>query len=184
MADIFDVIIIGAGITGTSLLYMLSRFTNVKSVLLIEKYEGVATLNSSSRNNSQTLHFGDIETNYSLDKARKVKTISTLTLKYCMSLPDRFRKQVIEQCPTMVLAVGSEEVEQLKKIYESGLREVFPTLQNIDKGEIGKLEPNITAGRDPAEEISAITSGHGYMVNFGKLAETFIEDAKKRLKSQ
>ncbi|MEM3876529.1 MAG: FAD-dependent oxidoreductase, partial [Candidatus Micrarchaeaceae archaeon] len=69
----FDVIIVGGGVTGTSLLYMLSRYTKIRRVLLIEKYGSIASLNSNSRSNSQTLHFGDIETNYTLEKSKKVK---------------------------------------------------------------------------------------------------------------
>ena len=179
MPEVFDVIIVGGGITGTSLMYMLSRFTGVKSILLLEKYDKIAPLNSNSRSNSQTLHFGDIETNYSLEKIRKVNRVSTLTLKYCMALPERFRNSTIQECQTMVLAVGKEESEQISKIYDSGIREIFPTMSLLNKNEINELEPNVVAGRDPSEQITGLTSGHGYMVDFGKLSETFVEDATK-----
>ena len=42
---------------------------------------------SESRNNAQTLHFGDIETNYTIEKARKVKHSAEVLLKYINSLP-------------------------------------------------------------------------------------------------
>ena len=65
----YDVLIIGGGVVGTALLYTLSKYTDVKKVGLIEKYSDFGLVNSASYNNSQTLHFGDIETNYSFEKA-------------------------------------------------------------------------------------------------------------------
>ena len=40
---------------------------------MLEKYEALATLNSKGTSNSQTIHVGDIETNYTLDKAKNHK---------------------------------------------------------------------------------------------------------------
>ena len=59
MENEYDVVIIGAGVVGTSALYMLSKYSNVGRILLLEKYGAPAPLNSDSHNNSQTLHFGD-----------------------------------------------------------------------------------------------------------------------------
>ena len=71
--NIHQVAIIGGGVCGTALLYMLAEYTDINDIILIEKYDSVATVNSHGRNNSQTLHCGDIETNYTLEKASKVK---------------------------------------------------------------------------------------------------------------
>jgi len=69
----YDVLIVGGGVVGTALLYTLSKYTDIKKICLIEKYSDFGLVNSASYNNSQTLHFGDIETNYSIDKATSVK---------------------------------------------------------------------------------------------------------------
>ena len=69
----FEVVIVGAGITGCALAYTLARYTNIKSIALIEKYEDVSTLNSKGTSNSQTIHAGDIETNYTLEKLQLQK---------------------------------------------------------------------------------------------------------------
>lgn len=74
----YDVLIIGAGVSGSALAYVLSKYTNIKKIALIEKESKAAQVNSNTHNNSQTLHFGDIETNYKLEKAKKVKRAADL----------------------------------------------------------------------------------------------------------
>ena len=69
---VYDVVVVGGGVCGSALVYSLSRYTNVGRVALIEKNADVALVNSRPSSNSQTLHFGDIETNYTLEKAEKV----------------------------------------------------------------------------------------------------------------
>ncbi|MBR6952237.1 MAG: FAD-dependent oxidoreductase, partial [Campylobacter sp.] len=78
----YEVVVVGGGISGCALLYTLARYTDIKSIALLEKYEGVATLNSKGTANSQTIHCGDIETNYTLEKARKTKRTSDMIIKY------------------------------------------------------------------------------------------------------
>ena len=77
-----DVVVIGGGISGTALLYMLARYTDLKKIALLEKYSTLASVNSHGRNNSQTLHCGDIETNYSLEKAIQVKASAAMVERY------------------------------------------------------------------------------------------------------
>ena len=67
---------------GTALLYTLSKYTDIKNIGLIEKYSDFGLVNSASTKNSQTLHFGDIETNYSFEKAKSVKRMADMVMKY------------------------------------------------------------------------------------------------------
>jgi malate dehydrogenase (quinone) len=64
-----DVLIIGGGVCGTALLFELARYTDLGHLTLVERYDQLAQVNSRATNNSQTIHCGDIETNYSLEKA-------------------------------------------------------------------------------------------------------------------
>ena len=82
----YDVIVIGGGVSGTALFYALSKYSTVKSIAIIEKYGSFGQVNSKWNNNSQTLHTGDIETNYSLEKASIVKPAALMVSKYTYSL--------------------------------------------------------------------------------------------------
>ena len=77
-----DVIIIGGGISGTALLYLLAQYSDINDVMLLEKYNVIANVNSHGRNNSQTLHCGDIETNYTLEKALQVQASANMVVRY------------------------------------------------------------------------------------------------------
>ena len=57
----FDVVIVGGGIVGSALLYVLSNYTNIKKIALVEKESTIAKMNSNSLSNSQTLHFGEVK---------------------------------------------------------------------------------------------------------------------------
>ena len=45
----YDVLIVGGGISGTALFYELAKYTDVKSLCLLEKYEALSTLNSKGK---------------------------------------------------------------------------------------------------------------------------------------
>ncbi|RLA04270.1 MAG: malate:quinone oxidoreductase, partial [Gammaproteobacteria bacterium] len=86
--QVHEVAIIGGGVCGTALLYLLAEFTDINDIILLEKYDVLAKVNSHGRNNSQTLHCGDIETNYSLEKARKVKAAAEMVVNFATALPN------------------------------------------------------------------------------------------------
>ncbi len=174
-----DVIIVGGGVSGTALLYTLSRYTDLKNVGLIEKYENFGMVNSASTMNSQTLHFGDIETNYTIEKAKKVKRMADMVMNYVE------REKVTEnlkglyiRVPKMVLAVGKDQVDTLRERYKS-FSQLFPKLRMIEKDEIGKIEPRILEGRDPDQELLALITEDGYTVDFRRLSLSFVENARK-----
>lgn len=172
----YDVAIIGAGVCGTALTYLLSRYTNVKSVVVLEKCDGVAQINSRVSNNSQTLHFGDIETNYTLEKARKVNRAASLVKQYLLQ-NDR-EGEIYSKYHKMVLAVGEEQTSVLQKRYEE-FKSLFPALRAIERAEIEKIEPNILKGREADADVLALFTEEGYAVDFQKLARSFLEKARQ-----
>jgi malate dehydrogenase (quinone) len=172
-----EVLIVGGGVVGTALLYTLSKYTDIKNVCLIEKYSDLGLVNSASYNNSQTLHFGDIETNYSIEKARSVKKMADMVMNYLENEKNTPEGQkLFNKYSKMVLAVGKEQVEGLRKRYPP-FSELFPKLRMIDRDEIGRIEPRVIEGRDPNQEILALVTEDGYTVDFKKLCHSFVNNA-------
>jgi len=173
-----DVIIIGGGVSGTALLYTLCKYTNIKNIGLIEKYSDYGLVNSSPRMNSQTLHFGDIETNYTIEKAKKVKRYADMVMNYLEhEKATRGDQGLFLKVPKMVLAVGTDQVKTLRDRYPS-FSQLFPKLKMIGREEIGKTEPRILEGRDPDQELLALLTEDGYTVDFRKLSNSFANNAK------
>lgn len=174
MARGYDVIIIGGGVTGTSLLYVLSKYTNVKRIALIEKYDSVAMVNSHPHNNSQTLHFGDIETNITLEKARRLQEAGNLIKRYIERMGTL--DYLYHKSHKMVLAVGQDECQKLQERYAL-FKQLFPNLKRLGREDIAKLEPRVIEGRRPGERLLALMSEDGYAVNYQRLSLNFLSDA-------
>ena len=173
-----DVIIIGGGVSGTALLYTLCKYTNVKNIGLIEKYSDFGLVNSSPRMNSQTLHFGDIETNYTLEKAKKVKRYADMVMNYLEhEKAVKGNEGIFIKVRKMVLAVGKDQVKTLRDRYTS-FGQLFPKLKMIGREEIDRIEPRILEGRDPGQELLALVTEDGYTVDFRRLCHSFADNAK------
>jgi len=176
----FEVIIVGAGISGTALAYELARYTDIKSIGIIEKYEDIATLNSCASSNSQTIHVGDIETNYTLQKAAITKRTAKMVEKYC--LRHHYQNEIIFSHQKMTLGVGTKEVEFLLHRYEE-FSELFPYLEVWNKEKLKELEPRVVfdeEGNERKEEIVAIGAKNQWTtVDYQKLSISFIQNAKK-----
>lgn len=169
-----DVIIIGGGISGSALLYLLARYTDLRSLTLLEKYNGIATLNSHGRNNSQTLHCGDIETNYTLEKAVKVKAGASMVVNYARRLPSS--EHILYKYSKMVLGVGEQECDFLQKRFAT-FSPHYDKMQCWDADGISRIEPNVVWGRN--ERILALGVEDDYSaVNFQALADSFLAQAK------
>ena len=178
--NIYEIIIIGGGVSGSALFYEISKYTNIKSVCLLEKYEEISTLNSNARANSQTIHCGDIETNYTLEKAKKVKRTAKMVEKYCLQYA--YENKIMFKHQKMAIGIGYEECKFMIKRYEE-FKELYPYLEVYDKRKLEEIEPALIfdenkKGRD--EEIVGVGTSNQYTtVNFKALSDTFILNAKK-----
>lgn len=170
--SIYKVAIIGAGVSGTALLYTLSNYTDISRIVLIEKNQEVALVNSHKTSNSQTLHFGDIETNYTLEKARKVNRAASLVKNYI--LRNDPQQETYSKYHKMVLAIGKEQNEELRERYKE-FKSLFPKLKLIKKEEIERFEPNLVNNRAIDEEIIALFTEEGYTIDFQKLSQSFLQ---------
>ncbi len=164
----FDVIIIGGGVTGTALLYVLAHYTNVCRILLVERRRNVALVNSNTTNNSQTLHDGSIETNYPLDRALKVQRGADLLSGFI----DRKAPDVGMSIPKMVIAVDHEVAELERRFAEFAPH--FTGIRLLRATEIAEAEPNVMKGRSPTQNIVALSNPHGHAVDYHRLSERFL----------
>lgn len=172
----YDVIVLGGGIAGCATTFSLARFTNVKSVLLLEKYPRLASLNSNSRSNSQTLHRGDIETNIDLEKVQAIRDAADMVTRYAETyLSPEARARIVRTYPKMILGVGEKEVAFLSERL-ARLAHLFPDLRALSRDELAKAEPMLAEGRE--EDVLAVTSGSGLAVDYGALAESFVHSAQ------
>jgi len=178
--QIHQVAIIGGGVCGTALLYLLAEYSDVNDIVLIEKYDDVAKVNSHGRNNSQTLHCGDIETNYTLDKASKVKAAAEMVVNYTATLESR--DHIIFKYPKMVLGIGEKECRQLRERFTI-FRDHFTSMQLLEKEDIARIEPKVVMiqnGEYRPEPCVALAVLDEYCaVDFNQLAESFVSQANK-----
>jgi len=178
MSGKYDLVIVGGGISGASLLYTTAKFTDIESIALIEKESEVAAINSHRTNNSQTLHFGDIETNYTLEKAEDVKEGAELLAGYLENYDED--REMHAKRSKMVLGVGDEEVESLEERYhDEGFGDLFPKLRPIEREEIAEIEPKVVEGRDPSVDMLALQTPDGYVVDYGETTKSFVEQASE-----
>ncbi|MCW7755148.1 FAD-dependent oxidoreductase [Desulfobotulus sp. H1] len=173
--DRYDVLIIGGGISGTSLLYELARYTDLKHIGLIEKYRDFSLVNSAASNNSQTLHCGDIETNYSLEKAIKVNKAAHMLIHYAKAQQNTHA--LMEVYSKMVLGVGPEECALLRRRFEN-FTPHFPDMCLWEEKDIARIEPAVVKGRK--DEIVAIGVQNQYTaVDYYAMAHSFVRNARR-----
>lgn len=177
----YEVVIVGGGITGAALLYELARYTDVSKIALLEKYEGFATINTKGTANSQTIHCGDIETNYTFEKAQKVKRTADMIVKY--GLQYSYNEKFMFAGQKMAMGVGDVEVESIKARFEK-FKELYPYLELFDKNTLKEIEPKVVFdeyGNERPEDVVAmgVKSGVYTTVDYGAMAVSLIANAKK-----
>ena len=174
----YDVLIIGGGVSGAALFYELERYTDLGSICLLEKYGALSTLNSSATSNSQTLHCGDIETNYTLEKAAKVKHTAKMVEKYCRS--HGYENDIIYAHQKMALGVGYDEVDFMTKRHRE-FSTLYPYLQIFDRETLKRIEPAVIYdehGRERKDEVIGVgVQGEYTTVDFKRLSESFVNNA-------
>lgn len=172
----FQIAILGGGITGSSIFHILSKYTNADSICLIEKYPELGQVNSHGANNSQTLHFGDIETNYSTEKAATTKSASEMVVRALERLGQK-NPYISSRSHKLALAVGQAEVNKLRTRFTE-FKNIFPELQLIERERIAELEPEIVNERNPDEPLLAFYSDKSYVIDFGRLAKALVSDVQ------
>ena len=175
-----DVLIVGGGVCGTALLFELARYTDLGRILLVERYDALARVNSKATNNSQTIHCGDIETNYTLEKAVRVKRTAEMIVNYAELLDPASRERCVFRTPKMVLGVGERECTFLRERFER-FSPHFPAMELLEKPQIAEWEPQVglVQGELRPEELVAIGIRRTYTaVDYEELSASFVAQAQ------
>ena len=176
-----DVLIVGGGVCGTALLFELARYTDLQRLLLVERYGELAQVNSRATNNSQTIHCGDIETNYTLEKAVRVKRTAEMIVHYAELLEPAERERCVFRTPKMVLGVGEQECRFLRERFTQ-FSPHFPAMELLEKEQIATWEPKVAQrqGELRSEELVAIGIRSTYTaVDYEALSASFVAQAKR-----
>ncbi len=178
----YEVLVVGGGISGAALFFELAKYSDVNNICLLEKYEDLATLNSKGTSNSQTIHVGDIETNYTFDKAKITKRTAKMIEKFCLMY--NLQDKIMFKHQKMALGVGEKEVEFITKRYEE-FKEIFPYLELWDKETLREKEPLLVYAdkertKDRPEPIIAMGTDNEYTtVEYGEMTKELVKAAKE-----
>lgn len=158
----YDITIIGAGITGTFIARELSRYK--LNILLIDKENDVA--NGTTKANSAIVHAGYDAAEGTL-KARLNVRGNELYEQVCKELHVPFKK-----IGSLVLAFNDKEMETVRKLYERGIKNGVPQMEILDRESVLKLEKNINE-----EVVGALYAKTAGIVGPWELAIALAENA-------
>jgi len=130
----YDIAIIGAGITGTAIARELSKFK--LNIALIEKENDIS--DGTTKANSAIVHAGYDATEDSLKARFNVKgnaLYETLTRELYVPF---------QRIGSLVLAFSEEEMTTIRQLYDRGQKNGVPELSILTKEETLALEPNVS----------------------------------------
>lgn len=130
----YDVVIIGAGVSGSASARELSRYK--VNACVIEKTEDVCS--GTSKANSGIVHAGfDAPEGSLMAKLNVEGNLMMEELSKELDFP--FKKN-----GSLVICLSEEDMPKLKALYDRGIRNGVKELKILNKEEVLELEPNIT----------------------------------------
>ncbi|KAK1936851.1 putative malate:quinone oxidoreductase [Babesia divergens] len=153
---------------------------DINRIALCERRSGYALVASHLTNNSQTIHCGEIETNYTTETAQKVKKSANMLRNYLSKIPKDELYPIARSGQKMVIGVGDRECKFLEDRY-APFRAIFPSLQLLDKTELLEVEPAVIRARKGGlrpEMVNALyVKDELTTCNFMTLSERFVQTA-------
>lgn len=130
----YDVIIIGAGVTGCAVARYLSRYQG--SALVLERAEDVCC--GTSKANSAIIHAGFDAAHGSLMAKMNVQG-SRMLPELAKELDFPFRTN-----GSLVVCMSEEDMPRLRALYENGVKNGVEGLEIVDAQRLHELEPNVS----------------------------------------
>lgn len=135
MVTMYDVVIIGSGVSGTASARELSRYEG--KICVVEKEEDVCC--GTSKANSAIVHAGYDAQEGSLMAKLNVRG-NELMEKLSEDLDILF-----ERIGSLVVCLSEEDMPGLKALYDRGIANGVKDLRILDREEVHEMEPNLTA---------------------------------------
>lgn len=145
----YDVVIIGAGVTGSSCARELSRYQ--LKICVVEKEEDVCC--GTSKANSGIVHSGIDCVPGTLKAAMNIRG-NELMESFAKELDFEFQRN-----GSLILCFSKEELPQLEELYQRGITNKIPDIRILGKDELHEMEPNVSE-----EAIAAIYAPTGGIV--------------------
>lgn len=142
-----DIIIIGAGVSGSACARELSRYR--ANILVLEKEEDVCC--GTSKANSAIVHAG-FDAKPGTMKAKLNVAGSKMMPQLAKDLDFHF-----DPCGSLVLCMAEEDLPELQKLYEKGLANGVAGLEILQREKLREMEPNVSA--DAVAALWAPTGG-------------------------
>ena len=160
----YDIVIIGAGVTGCAVARELSK--RKAKILVVDREEDVCC--GTSKANSAIIHAGY--------DAKHGTLMAKLNVEGSRMMPELAKNLDIpyEQNGSLVVMVNEADRPNLEKLYENGLANGVEGLRIVEREELQRLEPNISD-----EAVAALYAPTGAIVCPFAMTIAFAENAAR-----
>lgn len=159
-----DVVIVGGGVCGCSLLYELSRYK--LSAVLVEKENDVSV--GTTKANSAIVHAG-YDPHPGTKMARYNVEGNALVKELCEKLDVPYK-----QIGSLVLAFDADQDALVRELFDRGTQNGVPGMKVLSAAEVREMEPNVSP-----EVTSALYASSAGIVSPWELAIALAETAVK-----
>ena len=146
----YDILIIGCGVSGASCAYMLSKYD--LKIAVVDKSNDVA--NGTTKANSAIIHAG-----YDPAPGTLMARTNVRGTELAKEIAKNLDVPCIN-CGSLVLAFDEADLEHVKKLYDRGCQNGVPGLEILDAEKLHEIEPEISA-----EAVGALYAPSSCIIN-------------------
>ena len=157
----YDLIIIGAGIVGLTTAYEFNRINPNKKIMVVDKESKVSS--HQTGRNSGVIHSGIYYKPGSL-KARNCKAGYDLLLNFAKKHKIQF-----EITGKLIVAFNKDQIKNLNRLYDYGIRNGLKGLKILNKKEIFEKEPNCN------NAIKALYVPQSGIIDYRQVSEKLVD---------
>jgi L-2-hydroxyglutarate oxidase LhgO len=160
-SEIFDVVVVGAGILGLALARELALGEEKLRVVVLEKENHIAQ--HQTGHNSGVIHSGIYYSPGSL-KARLCTRGSALLIQYCQENGIQY-----ESCGKVIVATRRSDLPRLDALYHRGLANGITGLERLGPDGLAEVEPDVFG-------LAALYVPSTGIVDYRSVANSFADD--------